>query len=115
MYIPLNKWEERGQGGKEQEDVEKIVSRIESYNPEKEFVVVFQAAGLMGAGMVFFKRSSGSITTGYSNNINDAITADSCFVLLPAAEKRSVIQFFWILLFHNISGLSRIHKTHIFM
>jgi hypothetical protein len=53
MYVPLNKYSEREpKTDQEQSDLEHILKRIKTYDPEKEFVVIFEAAGLMGADVV---------------------------------------------------------------
>ncbi|CAM9677668.1 unnamed protein product [Choristocarpus tenellus] len=53
MYVPLSEFESM-QGAKEDEanDLAQIINRVETYRPEKEFVVVFQAAGVMGTDVV---------------------------------------------------------------
>lgn len=51
MYVPLKEFEGmRGpsSSGGEDYDLEQIFSRVKTYRPEDEFVVVFQAAGVMG-------------------------------------------------------------------
>lgn len=55
MYVPLTEFESMKAAGKEageEDDLEQIVKRVKAYNPEKEFVVVFQAVGVMGADIV---------------------------------------------------------------
>ncbi|CAM9344484.1 unnamed protein product [Discosporangium mesarthrocarpum] len=53
MYIPLKEFESM-QAAKpnEADDLNQILARVRSYSPEKEFVVVFQAAGMMGTDVV---------------------------------------------------------------
>lgn len=51
MYVPLTEFESMKAAGKEageEDDLEQIARRVKAYRPEKEFVVVFQAAGIMG-------------------------------------------------------------------
>lgn len=51
MYVPLTEFESMkaaGQEAGEGDDLAQIVRRVKDYRPEKEFVVVFQAAGIMG-------------------------------------------------------------------
>lgn len=51
MYVPLTEFENMSAAGKEageEDDLEQIVKRVKAYSPEKEFVVVFQAVGVMG-------------------------------------------------------------------
>ncbi len=51
MYVPLTEFENMkaaGQEAQEEDDLAQIVQRVKGYSPEKEFVVVFQAAGIMG-------------------------------------------------------------------
>lgn len=50
MYIPLKEFESMRAADRpgEDEDLAQIVKRIDTYRPETEFVVVFQAAGVMG-------------------------------------------------------------------
>lgn len=51
MYVPLTEFESMKAAEKkatEEDDLEQIVKRIKAYTPEKEFVVVFQAVGIMG-------------------------------------------------------------------
>lgn len=51
MYVPLTEFENMKAAGKEageQDNLEQIVKRVQAYRPEKEFVVVFQAVGVMG-------------------------------------------------------------------
>lgn len=50
MYVPLTEFESMREAQKpgEEDDLAQIVRRVQDYRPEKEFVVVFQAAGVMG-------------------------------------------------------------------
>lgn len=51
MYVPLTEFENMKAAGEkagEEDDLEQIVKRVKAYSPEKEFVVVFQAVGIMG-------------------------------------------------------------------
>lgn len=50
MYVPLTEFENMRAAGKpgEEDDLAQILQRVNAYSPEKEFVVVFQAAGIMG-------------------------------------------------------------------
>lgn len=50
MYVPLTEFQSMRAAGKpgEEGDLEQILKRVESYRPEEEFVVVFQAEGVMG-------------------------------------------------------------------
>lgn len=53
LYVEKVKWEESSEGITDRLDeanLGEILKRIDSYDPERQFVVVFQAAGLMGAG-----------------------------------------------------------------
>ena len=61
LYIEIEKWESNFMINKEerktftdqeQHDCEQVLHRILTYDPHNEFVVVFQAAGLMGADIV---------------------------------------------------------------
>ena len=53
MYVPLDKYSEREpQTEQEKVDLQQILQRIQNYDPEREFVVIFEAAGLMGADVV---------------------------------------------------------------
>ncbi|CAN0151532.1 unnamed protein product, partial [Laminaria digitata] len=54
MYVPLTEFESMRAAQKpgEEDDLAQIVRRVQDYRPEKEFVVVFQAAGVMGADIV---------------------------------------------------------------
>ncbi|CAM9691945.1 unnamed protein product [Scytosiphon promiscuus] len=55
MYVPLTEFESMkaaGQEAGEGDDLAQIVRRVKDYRPEREFVVVFQAAGVMGADIV---------------------------------------------------------------
>ncbi|CAM9698757.1 unnamed protein product [Ectocarpus fasciculatus] len=55
MYVPLTEFESMkaaGQEAGEEDDLGQIVRRVKDYRPEREFVVVFQAAGVMGADIV---------------------------------------------------------------
>lgn len=50
MYIPLKEFESMRAADRpgEEDDLAQIVHRVKTYRPETEFVVVFQAAGVMG-------------------------------------------------------------------
>lgn len=50
MYVPLKEFQSMREAGRQEEedDLAQILNRVESYRPEWEFVVVFQAAGIMG-------------------------------------------------------------------
>lgn len=50
MYIPLPEFEsmQAAENTGEDYDLEQIISRVTTYRPDTEFVVVFQAAGVMG-------------------------------------------------------------------
>lgn len=53
MYVELARWEESGgepSQGADLANLQQIIGRVRSYDPEKQFVVVFQSHGLMGAG-----------------------------------------------------------------
>jgi hypothetical protein len=57
MYVSLARWMESGENAEnvasaEKQDLQQILDRVVSYDPEKAFVVVFQAHGLMGADIV---------------------------------------------------------------
>lgn len=58
MYVSLARWMESGEAAKdgpaqaERQDLQQILDRVISYEPERAFVVVFQAHGLMGADIV---------------------------------------------------------------
>lgn len=58
MYVSLARWMESGDAAKagpaqaERQDLQQILDRVVSYDPEKAFVVVFQAHGVMGADIV---------------------------------------------------------------
>ncbi|CAN0384010.1 unnamed protein product [Hapterophycus canaliculatus] len=55
MYVPLTEFESMkaaGQEAREGDDLAQIVRRVKDYRPEREFVVVFQASGVMGADIV---------------------------------------------------------------
>jgi len=56
LYVELNQWMESSQEGHtnavDEENLRQILSRIKSYDPERQFVVVFQAAGIMGTDIV---------------------------------------------------------------
>mmetsp|Transcript_17863 Transcript_17863/g.27610 ORF Transcript_17863/g.27610 Transcript_17863/m.27610 type:complete len:291 (-) Transcript_17863:21-893(-) len=53
LFVPLDKYKERApKSDQEQQDLQQILTRVEGYDPEKEFVMVFEAAGLMGADVV---------------------------------------------------------------
>ncbi|CAM9964155.1 unnamed protein product, partial [Sphacelaria rigidula] len=54
MYIPLKEFESMRAADRpgEDDDLAQIVKRIDTYRPETEFVVVFQAAGVMGTDVV---------------------------------------------------------------
>lgn len=58
MYVSLARWMESGEAAKdgpaqaERQDLQQILDRVISYEPELAFVVVFQAHGLMGADIV---------------------------------------------------------------
>ena len=48
----VNREERKTFTEQEQHDCEQVLHRILTYDPKNEFVVVFQAAGLMGADIV---------------------------------------------------------------
>ena len=50
MYVPLTEFESMKMAGKagEENDLDQILKRVKSYRPQEEFVVVFQAEGVMG-------------------------------------------------------------------
>lgn len=53
MYVELSRWQESGKepaAGGDLTNLQHIIERLQSYDPEKQFVVVFQSHGLMGAG-----------------------------------------------------------------
>lgn len=57
LYVPLNQWMESAENDKDsstssQADLQHILERILSYDPEKQFVVVFETKDLMGADIV---------------------------------------------------------------
>eukprot|EP00638_Chattonella_subsalsa_P003979 CAMPEP_0117754586 /NCGR_PEP_ID=MMETSP0947-20121206/12912_1 /TAXON_ID=44440 /ORGANISM="Chattonella subsalsa, Strain CCMP2191" /LENGTH=242 /DNA_ID=CAMNT_0005573693 /DNA_START=93 /DNA_END=821 /DNA_ORIENTATION=+ len=54
IYVPRDKWTGVAPDGTSanDQDLEHILSRIDTYDPTKEFIVIFQGAGLMGADIV---------------------------------------------------------------
>ncbi|CAM9283172.1 unnamed protein product [Ascophyllum nodosum] len=54
MYVPLTEFESMKMAEKagEENDLDQILKRVKSYRPQEEFVVVFQAEGVMGADVV---------------------------------------------------------------
>mmetsp|Transcript_2214 Transcript_2214/g.6586 ORF Transcript_2214/g.6586 Transcript_2214/m.6586 type:complete len:199 (+) Transcript_2214:101-697(+) len=52
MYVTAEKLREASGSGRSDSDIRHIVQRIKAYNPESQFVVVFQCHGVMGADVV---------------------------------------------------------------
>lgn len=50
MYVPLQEFEGMRAADRpgEEDDLGQIITRVKMYRPQTEFVVVFQAAGVMG-------------------------------------------------------------------
>lgn len=53
LYVPLEQYQVKSANTEqESKDLQQIIARIENYNAEREFVVVLEAAGLMGTDVV---------------------------------------------------------------
>eukprot|EP00188_Purpureofilum_apyrenoidigerum_P000703 Plantae.Rhodophyta-Purpureofilum_apyrenoidigerum.ctg13294.p1 GENE.Plantae.Rhodophyta-Purpureofilum_apyrenoidigerum.ctg13294~~Plantae.Rhodophyta-Purpureofilum_apyrenoidigerum.ctg13294.p1 ORF type:complete len:222 (+),score=36.37 Plantae.Rhodophyta-Purpureofilum_apyrenoidigerum.ctg13294:47-667(+) len=52
MYVTAEKLRGAPGSGTSDSDIRHIIQRIKAYNPEKQFVVVFQCHGVMGADIV---------------------------------------------------------------
>ncbi|CEL99908.1 unnamed protein product [Vitrella brassicaformis CCMP3155] len=52
MYAPAEKFSKKAGSREEESHLAQVRRRLDSYDPHKEFVVVFQSSGLMGADIV---------------------------------------------------------------